>query len=534
MSNIVFEWENKGNLEPGNLTHQEILSIADSAATLYRSINIGKGNKQRQIFIPDYDLEFIQRLVLLYYLKTDDVHPQVFSYMPGSSLIEHVEQHRDYLFTLKLDFSHFFESIKDSIVFKYFSERYPLELAEFLMKVTCRRGCLPIGAPSSPMLSNLILKRLDEHWHQQAENHQAVYTRYSDDIFISANSKELLLELIPRFEAYLKSFCPFLKLNHSKTAILGGNNRKITGLVITQDRDITIGRAKKRELRVLLDRYQKGLLGRDAVQSLRGKLLFLQGHDNEYFLKLHSRYEEQIIGIYSGFCESNTLEDSSATDTFAVDIPEVRHSLDDTTAITENSLVLGQNVGLPELKQLIQNYLDLGWQLLPCHQIKQNLCSCGKSDCKSPGKHPSVRHGVYDASADYRELLPWIQKGCNIGIATGFASKIVVLDIDIHKGGRESFQKLLKFIDPEMFNTLQCRTGSGGWHLYFRYPSITLKNRIGFLPGIDFKTDGGYVIAPPSNHVSGGRYSWVGDSPLSWNSIKALPECLIEFLKTDS
>jgi RNA-directed DNA polymerase len=530
MSNIVFEWEKAGDLEPGNLTRQELQEIANSANNRYREIFIQKGVKKRQIFVPEDELELLQRLILRYYLKADGVHPNVYSYVPGASLIEHVEQHKDYPFTLRLDILNFFGSISDSVVFKYFSELYSLELAEFLMKVTCRRGSLPIGAPSSPMLTNLIMRRLDNYWSQNAQDNNAQYTRYSDDLFFSADSREWLGELIPRFETYLRNLFPFLKLNNNKTSLLSGNNRKITGLVITKSKSITLGRAKKRELRALLDKYQKGFLSDKSIRSLRGRLLFLQGHDTHYFSKLESKYAEEISKIYSACSKYNNNNNSEVY----VAAQTVNSSLNDSFGVihSDNSRTRIDSFKIPSHLQHIQSYFGFGWQLIPCHEIRQGICSCGKSDCKSPGKHPCVRHGVYDATSDYNELLPWLEKGCNVGIATGFASGIVVLDIDVHKGGHESFQRLFKFIGAEELSTLQCRTGGGGLHLYFSYPSPVLKNRIGILPGIDFKTDGGYVMAPPSNHISGDRYIWIGVNQPNVDSIKPLPESLTEFLKT--
>jgi hypothetical protein len=60
------------------------------------------------------------------------------------------------------------------------------------------------------------------------------------------------------------------------------------------------------------------------------------------------------------------------------------------------------------------------------------------------------------------------------------------------------------------------RTGGGGWHLL--YAPTGLGNRIGLLPGVDWRGQGGLIVAPPSRHASGNRYIWV--RPLT----VALPE----------
>jgi len=56
------------------------------------------------------------------------------------------------------------------------------------------------------------------------------------------------------------------------------------------------------------------------------------------------------------------------------------------------------------------------------------------------------------------------------------------------------------------------RRVSGGWHLYFAHPGFEVRNSAGTVlgTGVDVRGDGGYVIAPPSRHVAGGVYEWVG------------------------
>ena len=99
----------------------------------------------------------------------------------------------------------------------------------------------------------------------------------------------------------------------------------------------------------------------------------------------------------------------------------------------------------------------------------------------------------------------------NIGIATGRESDLVVIDID-PPAGEDSINALANK-DRALPPTLTVRTGSGGSHLYFRHPGRSLPNttaRIpGFdepLPGIDLRAENGYVVAPPSAHISGGKY----------------------------
>jgi hypothetical protein len=99
----------------------------------------------------------------------------------------------------------------------------------------------------------------------------------------------------------------------------------------------------------------------------------------------------------------------------------------------------------------------------------------------------------------------WAQwPDANVAIATG--SGLVVLDVDPYKGGLHSLSILLGggFEWP----TATVRTGSGGLHFYFTVDQ-SVRNATGFqgLLGIDVRGDGGYVVAPPSNHLKG-LYQW--------------------------
>ena len=102
----------------------------------------------------------------------------------------------------------------------------------------------------------------------------------------------------------------------------------------------------------------------------------------------------------------------------------------------------------------------------------------------------------------------------NIGIATGPASGLLVLDVDGEQG-RESLRDLLP--QHRLKKILIAITGrvddggkQSGWHLYFKYPTgSSIGNSLGpFGVGIHVRGRGGYVVAPPSIHASGQEYRW--------------------------
>ena len=166
-----------------------------------------------------------------------------------------------------------------------------------------------------------------------------------------------------------------------------------------------------------------------------------------------------------------------------------------------------------ELLDAAIGYAHRGWRVFPLYGITVGTCACGNEECSSKGKHPHVKHGLHAASKDMEQIRRWwrLWPNANVGIATGRESAIVVIDIDPPTGD-ESLNALANNYRA-LPSTLTVRTGSGGAHLYFRHPGRSLPNttaRIpGFeepLPGIDLRADNGYVVAPPSAHISGGKY----------------------------
>lgn len=156
------------------------------------------------------------------------------------------------------------------------------------------------------------------------------------------------------------------------------------------------------------------------------------------------------------------------------------------------------------------DYAERGWKVFPLHTIKADACSCGNTDCTSQGKHPHIKEWQKNCSSHLDEIKSWWQKwpDANIGLATGTASGFFVLDVDPRHGGKESLQKMVKQ-NGTLPRTLASNTGGGGYHLFFKEPPIKIGNRANVLPGIDVRGDGGYIVAPPSIHKSGMRYSWM-------------------------
>lgn len=165
-------------------------------------------------------------------------------------------------------------------------------------------------------------------------------------------------------------------------------------------------------------------------------------------------------------------------------------------------------------------YARREWAVFPCHSPRAAGCSCCRADCSSPAKHPRVATGLKAATTDEAQIRQWWSRwpSANVAVRTGSVSGIVVVDIDPDHGGETTLGCLVREHGP-LPEGRTVRTGSGGRHLYFAHPGGVVRNDAGrrLGPGLDIRGDGGYVIAPPSRHMSGGVYH-----PES--SSKVLPE----------
>ena len=171
-----------------------------------------------------------------------------------------------------------------------------------------------------------------------------------------------------------------------------------------------------------------------------------------------------------------------------------------------------RGVAARDVLEAALRYARRGWPVFPVHSVDHGKCTCGYTVCSSVGKHPRTAHGVKDATCNeeaIRRLFCYRQAG--IGLAT--SSGLFVLDIDPRHGG----DKTLAALEEQhgtLPTTLEVRTGGGGQHLFFASQGgSTVRNSVGAIgAGVDVRGEGGYVVLPPSIHVSGNRYEWVRES----------------------
>jgi len=179
------------------------------------------------------------------------------------------------------------------------------------------------------------------------------------------------------------------------------------------------------------------------------------------------------------------------------------------------------------------SYAKAGIPVFPLNNPDEyGKCSCGRSDCHAVGKHPRTINGFNDATTDETRIRGWFNKwpDANIGMPTGVASGIDVLDIDPRSGGDKSLAELEAKNGP-LPKTQKVITGGNGLHYYFKHESKFSKSQSNVMPGIDIKTDGGYVVAPLSLHASGKLYLWSPGYGPEEISLASAPQWLVDLEK---
>ncbi|HLS57549.1 MAG TPA: bifunctional DNA primase/polymerase [Burkholderiaceae bacterium] len=140
-------------------------------------------------------------------------------------------------------------------------------------------------------------------------------------------------------------------------------------------------------------------------------------------------------------------------------------------------------------------YLAFGWSVIPM---------------QPRGKRPLIRWTPFQTQRPTTtEVENWFGRwpDANVGVVTGAVSGLLVLDVDPAHGGDTSLARL-EHEFGEIEPTLECLTGGGGRHLYFRHFGDAVPNKVGFRDGLDLRGDGGVVVAPPSIHPNGRPYRW--------------------------
>ena len=216
---------------------------------LYTSFDIPKKNGDlRHIHAPKRELKFIQKRLAdaLYTYHKDillknNINPNIsHAFQKGKSFITNASIHRNKRFVINLDLENFFDCFHFGRVRGYFLKNHnfqlPVEVATVIAQLTCYQGVLPQGAPSSPIITNLICNIFDMRLSKLAKKYRLNYTRYADDLTFSTNDSKFLKVQSMFFEELEKEIeNAGFKINAKKTRIQYRDSRQeVTGIIVNK------------------------------------------------------------------------------------------------------------------------------------------------------------------------------------------------------------------------------------------------------------------------------------------------------------
>jgi RNA-directed DNA polymerase len=172
-----------------DISGKELKKIWWFRGHMYRQFEIAKGKgKIRVIHAPNDRLKFLQREIAplldqLYHVR----HP-VHGFVVGKSVKTNAPSHLGKRFVLNVDLKDFFPSITEKRVTGVLKALgVSGTVARIIARLCCHNFCLPEGAPTSPVLSNMICFKLDKQLHAFTKSARCIYTRYADDITFSSD-----------------------------------------------------------------------------------------------------------------------------------------------------------------------------------------------------------------------------------------------------------------------------------------------------------------------------------------------------------
>lgn len=290
-----------------SIPESKLLSLSLTANRRYKVYTIPKRTGgDRLIEHPSQEIKALQRWIVRALFAQFPVHEAATAYRKGSGIRENAERHRHTKFTNRYDFSTFFPSFSQELVLHYVSEQsknlgigLTQRDLDFVGNIVCRHRRLTIGAPSSPAITNAMMFEFDRRMHEACQSRGLVFTRYADDIFVSSFEPEKL-EGVESLILKSKRDIPHLRLrlNHQKTACLSKKySRKVTGIVITPQHDLSIGRDRKREVKALIHQWINGRIESERFFYLKGLFAFAIDIEPEFEVRLIEKYGKEKIQL---------------------------------------------------------------------------------------------------------------------------------------------------------------------------------------------------------------------------------------------
>ncbi len=276
---------------------QLITRIISNKNHYYRNFKIRKKNGgSREVSSPRTYLKVILRYINTHLFSGLRVHNSVHSYRSGRSSITNAKEHIGKKFVLNIDLENYFSSISSRKIISVLRDNGFSRYGSILLASLCTLdGVLPQGAPTSPLISNVILFRIDGSMFKYCKKRSLNYTRYSDDITISGNSKEAIQKAKKRLTVMVEGIK--FKINYRKTRLMPYHKQQIvTGVVVNENP--TPPRKVMRRIRAKFHEADKaGSIDLHTFKRLYGHISYLNAFDKYRNCVLVEKYIEIIKNV---------------------------------------------------------------------------------------------------------------------------------------------------------------------------------------------------------------------------------------------
>ena len=281
-----------------------IHTVAKTASHRYKTYEImKKAGGVRTIHHPARELKTMQRWLVSHVINHLPVHQAAAAYRPGIGIASNAAVHQKSRFLLRIDFEDFFPSLTAGDIRSYVLDNqdhvkdWDDDDVAFFCATACRWDCLTIGAPSSPGIANALCMQLDTRLTEFCKSKSVRYTRYADDLFFSARKSGVLLAVESRLGKVVKAldWPKGLKVNRKKTAHVSKRGRRIvTGLILTSDGAVSVGRKRKRTIRSWIHQLEK--LRPKERRRLAGMLAFVKSVEPTFINRIIVKYGAERVG----------------------------------------------------------------------------------------------------------------------------------------------------------------------------------------------------------------------------------------------
>lgn len=297
----------------------ELLEVSYSRL-IYHIYKVKPGNKYKEFYVPKRSgqprtisapsstLKILQRKLSQVLYSTYEPKVPVHGFVVNRNILTNAKVHQRRKFVLNLDLKDFFCSIHFGRVRGIFMAppyKLPSEVATVLAQICCHLNQLPQGAPTSPIVSNMICARLDSQLRSLAQESRCSYTRYADDITFSTNLSKFPVEIAQVSETEINEKSVVVgekllrtisnngfELNEEKLRLQHrSQHQSVTGLTVNQFPNVS--RRYIRGISSMLHAWEK--FGLDSAQERYNSIL--QSEKEEFETRISSELPNEMLSF---------------------------------------------------------------------------------------------------------------------------------------------------------------------------------------------------------------------------------------------